>query len=131
MQTRALVIWFGLLLLASVNGFIREAVLIPQLGAAPGRAISALLLSVLVLAVSWFTLPWIRPRSIADTWAIGAVWVTLTLSFEFLAGHYLFGHPWPELLADYNVLQGRIWILVLVTVTFAPRVCAAARRLVV
>jgi hypothetical protein len=51
---------------------------------------------------------------------IGAVWLALTLAFEFLAGHYLFGSSWERLLADYDLLRGRVWILVLLATLFAP-----------
>ena len=30
-------------------------------------------------------------------------------------------HAWNELLADYNLLNGRLWLLVLVTTLVAPR----------
>jgi hypothetical protein len=53
--------------------------------------------------------------------------VALTLAFEFLAGHYLFGNPWSRLLEDYDVFRGRIWILVLITTAVAPRLCARMR----
>jgi hypothetical protein len=52
---------------------------------------------------------------------VGILWAVLTVAFEFLAGHYAFGHPWPELLADYDLLRGRVWLLVLVTTLVAPR----------
>jgi hypothetical protein len=42
--------------------------------------------------------------------AIGA-WAT---------GHYTFGNPWPDLLADYDLRRGRIWVLVLVVTLLAP-----------
>jgi hypothetical protein len=57
------------------------------------------------------------------------MWVALTLAFEFLAGHYLFGTPWNQLLADYNVLGGRIWALALVTTAIAPWLTAHGRGL--
>ena len=37
---------------------------------------------------------------------VGIAWVALTVAFEFLAGHYVFGNSWEKLLADYNVLRG-------------------------
>jgi hypothetical protein len=53
----------------------------------------------------------------------------LTLAFEFLAGHYLFGNPWSKLLADYNLLRGHIWVLVLITTAFGPLLSAYGRGL--
>ena len=44
----------------------------------------------------------------------------MTLAFEFLFFHYAAGKPWEVLLADYNVLQGRIWVLVPLTELFGP-----------
>jgi hypothetical protein len=46
-----------------------------------------------------------------------------------LAGHYVLGAPWPRLLADYDVIHGRIWILVLITTVTAPAIAARARGL--
>ena len=49
-----------------------------------------------------------------------SMWLAMTLMFEFGAGHYLFRTPWSTLLADYNLLAGRLWILVLVATLTAP-----------
>jgi hypothetical protein len=32
------------------------------------------------------------------------------------------GHPWQKLFADYNLLNGRIWVLVLINNIAAPLV---------
>jgi hypothetical protein len=50
------------------------------------------------------------------------------LAFEFLAGHFLFGHSWDRLLADYDILHGRIWPVALVVTFIAPLVAFAVRR---
>ena len=130
MVKRSLVIWMLMLVVASVNGAIREALLIPMLGDIAGRAVSTLALSGIVVLLTYLTIRWIHPRSGRETWIISILWVTLTLAFEFLAGHYLFGNQWSQLLEDYNVFRGRIWILVLITIALAPFVCARIRGLV-
>jgi hypothetical protein len=127
MLSRALAVWLGLLVLAVVNGAFREAVLVPRFAETAAHAISSLTLSAAILGLSWCAIRWMRPRSAADAWRIGAVWLALTLAFEFLAGHYVFGTPWPQLRADYDVLHGRLWVLVLVTTTVAPVIAARAR----
>lgn len=73
-------------------------------------------------------LPWIRPGTLRDAWGVGILWLVLTLAFEFLAGHYLFGDSWAKLLAEYNVLQGRLWVTVPLTTLFAPVVTFAMRH---
>ena len=124
---RALAVWFVMLVVASMNGAFREAFLIPKLGDTAGRAISTLMLSTLVVLLTWATIAWIHPRSIREAWIIGGCWVALTLAFEFIGGHYLFGKPWGELTQDYDVLRGRIWILVLVVIAIAPRLFTSLR----
>ena len=129
MTARMIAVWFAMLVVASINGGIREAVLIPRLGEVAGRAVSSVTLSLLILLLTYLTIEWLNPESARTAWFIGGVWVGLTLAFEFIAGHYLFGTPWEQLTEDYHVLRGRIWILVLVTLVAAPRICGAARGL--
>jgi len=129
MLGRAIVIWLGILLLASLNGALREGWLIPAMGQTAGRALSTVLLSTLVLLVTWLAIDWIGPATTQDAWLIGVLWLALTLAFEFLVGHYVLRQPWAELTADYNVTRGRIWPLVLVMVLFAPLWTARIRRL--
>ena len=110
-----------------MNGAVREAFIIPRTGDLAGHVISTISLCVLILALAWLTIGWMHPASPSEAWKIGGLWVALVLAFEFLAGHYLFGTPWSELLADYNVARGRIWPLVLVTTAVAPYVAGRAR----
>lgn len=130
MLIRALLAWLVLLALAVVNGAAREAWLIPRIGGSAGHAVSSLSLSALILLLSWLTIGWINPATARDAFLIGLVWLALTLAFEFLAGHYVFRKPWTELLADYDILSGRMWVLVLVTTTLAPLLTANLRHVV-
>ena len=120
MLMRTVEIWFGLLVLAVLNGGFREAMLVPRLGRGVGQAVSTVMLSTLILGLGWVTLPWIAPATLQDAWTVGIAWVVLTLAFEFLGGHFIFGKPWPELFADYNLLAGRIWVMVLIVTLMTP-----------
>jgi hypothetical protein len=120
MIARSLLVWCGLLTLAVANGTLRETVLTPRFGSGTAHVISSALLSTLIVVVGWFAMPWIGPATLQDAWVIGVTWVTLTVAFEFLGGHFLFGKPWKLLAADYNVLAGRIWIMVLIATFIAP-----------
>jgi len=117
---RALSVWLLLLLLAVLNGALREEVLVPWLGARLAHLVSTLLLSGLILGATALTIGWIAPAGVAQALGVGALWLSLTLGFEFLAGHFLFHKAWHELLADYGLRHGRIWILVLVVTFLAP-----------
>lgn len=120
MLLRALLVWIGLAALAILNAAIRERLINPRLGGNAGHVISTVMLSVIIFVAAWLTIPWVAVSSEADAWVVGAEWVTLTATFEFLAGHYLFRSSWEKILADYNVRRGRVWPLVLITCLLAP-----------
>jgi len=121
MVSRATFVWFCVLVVAMVNGTLRALVLQPLLRESLGRAASCLTLSAAVLYVAMKSINWMKPTTAADAWVIGVMWLGLTLAFEFIVGHYVFRTPWNELIADYNLLNGRLWLLVLATALTAPR----------
>jgi hypothetical protein len=51
--------------------------------------------------------------SLQDAFACSVIWIALTIGFEFGFGHFVFHVPYEELLANYNMLEGRLWPLVL------------------
>ena len=129
MLLRATIIWFLLAFLAILNGAVREAFITPVVGEPAAHVISTLIFCIVILAVAVISLGWIAPASRRDALVVGLVWVLLAFAFEFIAGHYLFGNSWEMLLADYHILQGRIWLLVPFTTLLAPLWAFRIRRL--
>ena len=39
------------------------------------------------------------------------------------------GHPWTKLFHDYNLLEGRLWVVVLIWVTISPLVLRQLRAM--
>lgn len=129
MVVRAFLIWLILVVLAVVNGVSRNALIIPRIGEHGGHVISTVMFCVVIFLVSWLSIRLMGARNLQDAKIIGMMWAVLTVMFEFLAGHYLFGNSWDKLIADYNVMRGRIWILVLFSSYFAPLWAAKVRGL--
>jgi hypothetical protein len=117
---RALTAWLILLVLAVLNGTLRVSVLQPWIGEERAHIVSTLILCTIIFLVAFLTISWIGARTRSDALLIGIFWVSLTFAFEFLAGHYLFGNSWKALLRDYNVFEGRVWILILFADLLAP-----------
>jgi hypothetical protein len=126
---RAFAVWLVIVVVAMINGGIRQAFISPRTGDTAAHAISTVTLCVAILVLCWISIGWMRPTTARDAWRIGALWVMLTVAFEFLAGHYVFGSPWHRLVADYNIFRGRIWVLVLITTATAPWLVARSRNL--
>ena len=128
MLVRAVIAWGVILGGAIVNGMFREAVILPRTGRAVAHAISTVFLCLLIVGIGWLATAWIAPRSIQDAWLVGTAWLVLTLVFEFGAGHFVFGRTWQELLAEYNLLAGRIWIMVLIVTLMTPIITFTLRQ---
>ncbi len=121
-----LVAWGGVLAMAIANGALRTGITQPVLGEQAARQLATvLLLGALAWYVWWFE----RGHPIPTTrtaWEIGLAWMSMTLVFEFGLG-LATGLSWPEMLADYNVAAGRIWILIPLATAAAPAVARALR----
>jgi hypothetical protein len=120
MLARATLAWLILLALAIANGTARESLLTPRFGSTLAHALSTVVLCILIFIVGSLVMPWIGPATARDAWVISGVWVVLTLAFEFLGGHFIFAKPWKALMEDYNILAGRIWVVVLVVTLLTP-----------
>jgi hypothetical protein len=126
---RAVAVWVVLVCVAIGNGAFRETVLNPRVGATAGHVVSTVMLWFGIAFVSWVTIPWIHPMTAREAARVGALWLVLVLVFEFGFGHFIARKPWSELFADYDLLRGRVWVLVPVTTTLAPYLMARVRGL--
>jgi len=117
-----LIAWLVMLLVSIANGAVRDFTYGKYMGGLAAHQLSSagsvLLLGLVIRAFVKFY----PPSSGREAVAIGLLWVALTVAFEFLFFHYVGGHPWTELLANYDVFRGRVWIVVLVWVATAPYV---------
>lgn len=118
--TRALAAWLVILTLAIANGALREAVLIPMLGARAGLVSSGIALSLAVLLVA-FALARLTPGlTVRQGARIGALWLVLTLAFEFTFGRLVAHKAWSELFAAYTFEGGNLWPVVLLVTLLSP-----------
>jgi len=114
--------WLPLMVIGILNGIFRQAGYGKYVGELTAHQISTLTGIVLMgLYIWWLTGVWKIP-SAGQAVAIGFIWLSMTVVFEFLFGHYVAGHPWKRLFHDYNLLEGRLWALVLIWIAVAPLV---------
>ncbi|TVO67870.1 hypothetical protein [Denitromonas ohlonensis] len=112
--------WLPMVLIAIVNGVAREAWLLAPLGEARAQQVSTLSAIALFGVYIWWVMPRLRPHSARQAAALGGLWLAMTLAFEFLFGHFVAGHSWSALLANYNLAAGRLWPLIPLWVAIAP-----------
>jgi len=114
--------WLALAIIAVINGSVREFTYAKYVSELAAHQISTLSGIVLTGLFVWF-LNRIWPiQSTAQAWTIGAIWFAMTILFEFGFGHFIAGHSWAQLFADYNLLAGRIWAVFLIWILVLPSV---------
>jgi hypothetical protein len=124
-------IWLIIVILAILNGAIREKLLTPNIGSSIALPMSGLLLSILILLVAFVTMPSFFGSSERKTYIfIGAIWFLLTLSFEFLFGHFVAGKSWHEIIQVFNIKKGDLFIVVVFATLISPWLSAKLRGLI-
>lgn len=125
---RILLVWAAIIPFAIGNGILRDAVLGRLVAAGAARALSGVLLSAIILAWTFAMYRWLgSPRGRAAL-AVGAVWLALTVAFEFGFGRLVAKHSWEELLRPYRFAGGDLWPVVLLVVAVSPGLASAILR---
>jgi hypothetical protein len=118
---QALGIWIVMLIFAIINATLRNEVYGPKVTELLAHQISTIIyIAGIILVMVLFFSRTTAPYAPKDLIVIGILWMVLTVIFEFGFGHYVIGHTWLRLLHDYNIFEGRIWSLVLITELIGP-----------
>jgi phosphatidylserine synthase len=113
-------IWLILAVSAIVVATFRVSVLLPQFGEQTAHQLGTILYLIVQFIIIYLFIRKIRIKDVKTLLGIGIFWVVITIIFEFVFGHYVMGHPWQKLFADYNLFNGRLWVLVLINNIVAP-----------
>lgn len=106
--------------IAILNGIIRNYGYQKYTGELAGHQISTVTAIILFGIYIWLILQYLKIQLASQAIVVGLIWLGLTIAFEFLFGHYVAGHTWEKLFADYKIWEGRIWILVLIWTAIGP-----------
>lgn len=109
-----------MLVVSVANGAMRDLSYGRVAGELAAHQISTATGVVMLGAVIAYFVRWHRPASGRQALVIGFGWTACTVAFEFLFFRYVGGHSWQTLLANYDVSQGRVWVLLLAWVALAP-----------
>ena len=120
---RALLVWLLMMAVETIHGVLRSRFLVPAIGAVGAGQIGVLIGSALILGIAILTIGWIHPVSERALLTIGALWLVLTLAFEFGLGHAL-GRSWGALLADYDLGRGGLLSIGMVVLALSPWIAA-------
>jgi hypothetical protein len=117
---RYLIAWLVMLIVSVANGAVRDFTYGKYISELHAHQLSTLSGMVLLGAVIFSFVHLWPPASARQAMFIGLIWMLFTVAFEFIFFHFVAGRPWAELLANYDLLHGRIWVLLLAWIALAP-----------
>lgn len=119
--------WGGAAALGVANGTTRDLLYKNRAGDLGAHQIST---GILIAALAWYSRRlqrrWPIPTSRAAG-TIGGIWLSATVLFEFLFGHYIAGESWANLVRAYDIRKGRVWAAVPISMAVLPAVVRAQR----
>ena len=124
---KASVVWLILCVAMFTNGAIRALVLQPRLGEDIARQVASLTGVLFVLLASWLFVRVVPQATSRQLLGVGAGWLAATLVFEFILG-LVSGLGWRAMLAEYNIVRGRLWSLIVLSVFLGPWLCGVLAR---
>ena len=104
--------WFGMMALAILNGGLRDKLYEPLIGELVAHQLSTVLLVVVFAGYFWLLTSYWPISSSGQAWSIGLMWLVMTLLFEIGLGRWGLGYAWSRVLHDYDLMAGRVWVLV-------------------
>jgi uncharacterized BrkB/YihY/UPF0761 family membrane protein len=125
---KSLGIWFILTISAIIVATFRVNVLLPQFGEQTAHQIGTILFLIVQFIIIYFFIKKMKVKETKTLLGVGLFWVVITIIFEFLFGHYVMGNSWQKLFADYNLLDGRLWVLVLINNLSAPLISGKIKK---
>lgn len=113
--------WFGMMVLAIINGVVRDLAYKPHIGDLPAHQISTVIL-LLLFAMYFRGLVKVWPiESSNQSWLIGGMWFLMTVGFEFGLG-LMRGNSWSRMFHAYNLLDGQVWLFIPLWVLVGPHI---------
>lgn len=117
----AFVFWIIMVLIAIANGFFGQFVMTRFLGDY-GSHLYRTFFAVAVIFIASHI--YVRYTGIAGIYApavlTGLFWAASSLTFEFGFGHYVFKLPWEKITSEYDISNGRLWSLVIISEALSP-----------
>ena len=115
---RAVLVWLLIVAAETLQGGLRRLLFDPGVEFVV-RQVSVLTGALIIFAITWASLRWLRITSSIDALRIGLLWVSLTLAFEVLVGRAL-GLGWTRIAADFDLLHGGLMPLGLLAMALTP-----------
>jgi hypothetical protein len=111
-----------------IHGTLRKILLTPAVGDFRARQISVFTGSAIILVIVFLFICWIGIRRAGALLSVGMMRLFLTLVFEISLGRFIFDYSLERIGADFDILQGGMLPLGLLTLALSPLTAARLRK---
>jgi hypothetical protein len=127
MYLRSALVWLLFGVVAFASGGLRQAVLVPRLGEHLAHQVGSVIVAAVIGLIAIWFIRSLGPTA-SEALTIGILWATMSVAFELGYFRFGMGEPWGRLAQDYNIFQGRLWLLVLIVQLVTPYVVVQRKR---
>lgn len=121
-MVKYLLFWLPLIVVAFGNAMLRETVLLKLMNEFRAHQWSTVTLIIFCFVYTWFIFPKLQIVSTGQAFTAGAMWMMLTVMFEFALGR-MTNKSWSYLLENYNLMEGKLWPVFLFCLLLSPFIC--------
>jgi len=114
--------WVPMVFIAIANGILRDQGYKRYMTELRAHQLSTLIGAIVFAIYTWILVRWGPLESDGQSFVIGSIWLLLTVVFELCFGLFVVKFMWRRLAADYNILKGRVWSLLLIWLFVLPYV---------
>lgn len=119
MNLRYFLLWLPMIVLAFANAALREMVFIKYFDDLRAHQLSTITLIILCVIYVGIVFRYLKIQNSRQALLIGFVWMLLTVIFEFSLG-LIMNISWEEMIQNYHLMAGRIWMVFLIFLLFLP-----------
>jgi hypothetical protein len=127
MILRACIIWLLIAVAEVLNGILRVRWLNRRVGDRRARQGGVFSGSALILAIAWWSVPWIGAQSVGELLGTGLIWLVLMLLFDIAFGRLVFRASWERIGADFDLRRGGLLGIGMLILFVAPLLVAKMR----
>ncbi len=120
MVLRYTLAWVPMVILAVLNGAIRDFTYGKVMSELHAHQLSSVTLIVIFGAYVWLLSSLWPLQTSQQAVVVGLIWLVLTILFELGMGRFLMHQSWHQMLQAYNIFAGNLWPLVLLAVAALP-----------
>lgn len=125
---RGTAVWLLIIAAETVHGVARGLLFVPLVGDLRARQVGVFVGSVIIFAIAYLTIRWIRSSKPNQLLCLGVIWVVLTVVFEAGLGSVT-GLSTERIVSDYDPRAGGMMAFGLLFMFFTPYLAARLRKL--